>query len=106
MPKMDVSITYSINRSSPIPVGRTINVSQEELLQFIPHPPSAGGGWSYAKEAEALICSIVKEEQFPDEVTPVEEIRDLQRLGITALSYSFDSPDAGSNMGSIAIYAD
>jgi len=106
MPQMDVTITFSINRDDPIRIGRKIDVSQEELLQFIPHPPSGGGGWAYVKEAEALICSIMKAEQFPDEVTPIEEISDLERLGVTALAYSFDSPDAGSNMGSIPIYAE
>lgn len=104
MPQMDITITYSINRRDPVRIERTMDVSQEELLQFIPRPPADGGGWAHVKEAEALICSIMKAELFPDEVTPVEEIRDLARLGVTALAYSFDSPDAGSNMGSIPIY--
>lgn len=106
MPTMDVTITHSINRGEPIRTERTVTVSQEELRQFIPHLSSSGGGWAYVKEAEGLICSILKDEHFPDEVTPIEEVSDLERLGVTALSYSFDSPDAGSNMGSIPIYAD
>jgi hypothetical protein len=107
MPNMDVRITCSINGGEPIHTERTVTVSQEELMQFIPPSPSnAGAGWPYVKKAEALICSILKEAVFQDEVTPIEEISDLQRIGVTALSYSFDSMEAGSNMGSIPIYAD
>lgn len=105
MPQMDVTITHSVNRGEPIRTERTVTVSQEELRQFIPRTPSGGGGWAYVKEAEGLVCSILKDEHFRDEPTPIEEISDLGRLGVTALSYSFDSRDAGSNMGSIPIYA-
>lgn len=106
MPQMDVTITHSFKDDDPVRTERTITVSQEELEQFIPPPPSGGGGWAYVKEAEELICSILKEEHFPDEITPIEEVKDLQRLGVTALSFSFDSLGAGSNMGSVLIYAD
>ena len=106
MPQMDVTITHSINRGEPIRTERTVTVSQEELRQFIPHPPSGGGSWAYVKEAEGLVGSILKDEHFPDEVTPIEEVSDLERLGVTALSYSFESPDAGSNMGSTPLYGD
>jgi hypothetical protein len=106
MPDMDVGITCSIKRGEPIHIERTVTVTKEELAQFIPPVSSGGGGWAYAKEAEAFICSIVKEELFPDEVTPIEEMSDLKRIGVTALQYSFDSTEAGSNMGSIPIYSE
>lgn len=104
MPKMDVRISCGLNDAEEILIQRTVDVSEEELVQFIPPTPAGGsGGWPYWREAEALVCSIVKEKLFPNEVTPAQDVADLRRLGVTSLSYAFDHEKQGS-MGSRPIY--
>lgn len=104
MPKMSVRISCQINRGETSLRERTVEVSEEQLVQFIPPSPAGGGGgWPYWREAEALVCTIVKEDLFPDEVTSVQELDDLRRLGVTSLAYGFDHEVRG-HMGSHAIY--
>jgi hypothetical protein len=104
MPKMDVLIHCSIKDGEENRIERTVDVSQDNLEQLIPPSPAGGGGgWPYWREAEQLVCSIIKEELFPDEVTPIQDLNDLRRLGVTAMHYSFDHEVRG-NMGSRAIY--
>lgn len=106
MPVMDVRIVCGVAGAEPVRIERKVPVSQVELEQLIPPSPSGGsGGWAYWREAEVLVCSIVKEELFPDEVTPIETLEDLRGLGVNSLNYSFDHPERGS-MGSPAIYPD
>lgn len=104
MPNMDVRITCSIRGGDETKIERTVEVSEEDLMQFLPPSPAGGsGGWPYWREAEVLICSIVKEELFPDEMTPVQDLNDLRRLGVTSMAYAFDHEVRG-HMGSHAIY--
>jgi hypothetical protein len=104
MPKMDVRISCGIRGAEEIHIERVVDVSEEELVQLIPPSVAGGsGGWPYWREAEALVCSIVKEEFFPDEVTSPQNMEALRRLGVTSLSYTFDNEVQGI-MGSRPIY--
>ncbi|TQK00168.1 hypothetical protein [Herbaspirillum sp. SJZ107] len=91
MEKMSVRIYYSLKEADETLIERTVDVSEEDLVELIPSSPSGnGGGWPYWREAEALVCSIVKEEVFPDELTPVDDMKVLRQLGVTSLSFAFD----------------
>lgn len=104
MAQMSVRVYYSLKGAEETLIERRVNVSEEELVQLIPPSPSGGsGGWPYWREAEELVCSIVKKEVFPDELTPVRDIEALRRLGVTSLAYAFDHEVRG-HMSSRPLY--
>ena len=104
MEKMSVRVYYSLQMAAETLIERTVEVSEEELAQLIPPSPAgSSGGWPHWREAEELVCSIVKEEVFPDEVTYVGDIDALRRLGITSLAFELDHKGRGT-MSSRPIY--
>lgn len=104
MEQMSVRVYYSLKGIEETLIERTVDVSEEELVQLIPPSPSGGSaGWPYWREAEELVCSIVKEEVFPDELTPVRDTEALRRLGVTSLAYAFDHEVQG-HIGSRPIH--
>jgi hypothetical protein len=103
MPSVDIRIYYSIREVAADPISRTISVGQEDLDIFFPPSSQGWGYWPRRQEAEDLAYSILKEEVFQDEVTPIENEGDLRRLGVTLLKLSFDSKDVGHNMGTTLI---
>lgn len=42
-----------------------------------------------------MVCSILKEELFQDEVTPIQNADDLRRIGVTSLSAAFENEQRG-----------
>lgn len=104
METMSVRIYYSLNNVEETLIERTVEVSHDELVQLLPRSSGGGNGWPYWREAEELVCSIVKEEVFPDEVTHIGDMEALRRLGVTSLAYAFDHEVHG-NIGSRVIYA-
>lgn len=106
MPNVDVRISCGIRGAVPANISRTVTAGPEEFDVFFPTDPDGWGYWPRRKEAEALICSILKEELFSDEVTLVQEESDLRRLGVTYLSFVFDSADWHSNMSTTLIYGE
>lgn len=103
MPKVDIRISCGVDSTSPATYERTITVSEQDLEIFFPRSTNGWGYWPRRKEAEALICSILREERFHDEVTSVQDEEDLRRIGVTYLSFSFNSKDVGHNMSTTLI---
>lgn len=92
MPNLEVQITYSFRGVSRAEMERTISVDQETLDHLFPQStPGQGVGWPYAHQAEAVrvVCAILREELFQNEVMPVETVDDLKRLGIAHLHANF-----------------
>jgi len=105
MEKMSVRIYYSLKDAEETLIERTVEVSQDELVQLLPPSSGGGNGWPYWREAEELVCSIMKEEVFPDEVTHIGDMEALRRLGVTSLAYAFDHEVHG-HTGSRVIHAE
>lgn len=104
MAQMSVRVYYSLQGAEETLIERTVDVSEDELVQLIPpSPPGGSAGWPYWREAEELVCLIVKEVVFPDEVTPVRDIEALRRLGVISLAYAFDHEVRG-HIGSRPIH--
>jgi hypothetical protein len=96
MPSVDIRIYCGIRGAAPIAINRTVEIGQEEVEQMLPPSPSGGAGtWPYWRDAERLVCSILKEELFQDEVTPIQEADDLRRIGVTDLSAVFENEERG-----------
>lgn len=108
MISVDIKISCAIRGAAPISIVRTTTVSQENLDMFFPRPAHTRGsyGWGYwprREETERLVYSILKEELFKDEVTPIQSESDLRRLGVTHLSLEFDSKDVQQGMNATLI---
>jgi hypothetical protein len=71
---------------------RTITVGEETLDHLFPRgTPGQGVGWprAYRDEAVQLVCAILKDAIFQDEITAVETLEDLKRLGTDRLHVNF-----------------
>lgn len=103
MTDVDVRIYCGLNGAPPKaePISRTITLAEEDEDLFFPRTSDKWDYWPRRKEAENLICSILKEELFPDEITPIEDENDLRRLGVTFLKVAFDNKN--NHMGSTFI---
>jgi len=73
---------------------RTISVEEQTLDHLFPKIASGQGvGWPHAHKAEAvsLICAILRDALFADEVTTTDTLDDLKRLGTNYLHVNFRS---------------
>lgn len=106
MPDLNVHITGSFRGASPMEMERTITVSEETLGHLF--PPGTSGeavGWprAYRDEAVRLVCAILKDAIFQDEITAVETLEDLKRLGTNRLHVHFETSQISASVPLIEI---
>lgn len=94
MPDLNVQISCSIKGAVKVETSCTMSVSKETLERIFPYTPDGWGGWprTHAKEVEKLVASLIKEKFFPDELMPIEDVDDLQRMQVAALDVMFTAP--------------
>ena len=91
MPDLYVQITGSFPGASQVEIQRTIEVEQKTLGRLFPECAiGRGPGWPFAHRAEAvnLVCAILKDALFQDQVTEVT-IDNLIGLGTNNLHVNF-----------------
>lgn len=98
MPTLHAKITCSFNGASKVETERTITIDQEAKERFFPYIPSGEGrGFprAYQDEMIRLTCALLRDTVFPDEITPVETLADLGRMGVSYLhiDFTFDGKD-------------
>lgn len=96
MPKLDAKITCSFNGASRAETERTITIDEKAKDRFFP-PIQSGGGRgfprAYHDELVKLTCAMLRDAFFPDEITPVDTLADLNRIGVSYLHVIFKLDD-------------
>lgn len=94
MPYLEMQITCSFRGASRVEMERTISVEEKTLEHLFPEITSGQGvGWPHAHKAEAvsLVCAVLRDAFFADEVTTIDTLEDLKRLGTDYLHVNFRS---------------
>lgn len=98
MHTLHAQITCSFRGASRVETERSISIDQKSKERFFP-PIQSGQGrglpQAYLDEMVKVVCSILRDAFFPDEITPVETLDDLKRIGVDYLNviFTFDGRD-------------
>jgi len=98
MHSLHAHITCSFRGASRIETDRTISIDKETKERFFP-PIASGQGKglprAYQDEMVGVVCSMLRDAFFPDEISPVETLDDLKRIGADYLHvvFTFDGRD-------------
>lgn len=93
MPTIKVSVSLTVN-GQPQNEELSFEVVDADVTKYLPRG-SGHTGWPHYDEAADLVASLLGQKFFPDEMLPMNSLRDLKRLGVTVNTATF-SDHAGN----------
>lgn len=97
MPMLQISASFATKGTMPRDTALVTSVTTEKLERLIPEVPAGGAGWAHWNEAEELICSLLGRKLFFDQSGPIENVKDMRRLGVWFLKATLKDDKGSTN---------
>lgn len=83
MPLLQLRVAYRMHGGAEVQTSGAVLVKEGELTKLFPKSSLAGAGLAHKALLEIYVASLMRRTVFPDEITPIENGADLNRLGVS-----------------------